>query len=124
MIMKNEKELQLKRLKEFSDYCITNTGVLVSYKFNKLKQIQPFSRGKLSERDYQKVHLYLNGSRYVRYIHRLVWETYNGTIPEGYQINHKDLDKTNNHIDNLELVTLQQNIQHYWDNTIGKQKNN
>ncbi len=45
-------------------------------------------------------------------IHRLVYEAWKGEIPEGLQINHKDGDKLNNYIDNLEVVTRTQNMQH------------
>ena len=38
-------------------------------------------------------------------IHRMVWEYYNGEIPEGYVIHHKDENKLNNSIDNLQLLT-------------------
>lgn len=48
--------------------------------------------------------------------HRVVWERHNGVIPSGMQVNHKDLDKTNNRIGNLELVTGQENIQHSYAN--------
>lgn len=41
----------------------------------------------------------------LRMEHCLVWEEHNGKIPIGMQIHHKDFDKTNNHIDNLQLVT-------------------
>jgi len=49
------------------------------------------------------------------YLHRLVWETFMGDIPEGLQINHKDGDKSNNNLSNLELVTPQQNLRHAHD---------
>jgi hypothetical protein len=38
-------------------------------------------------------------------MHRVVWEHYNGKIPKGHDIHHKDHDKENNIIDNLELYT-------------------
>jgi hypothetical protein len=45
-------------------------------------------------------------------VHRLVWEAFNGPIPGRLEVNHKDLDRANNHLSNLELLTHQQNIQH------------
>lgn len=44
--------------------------------------------------------------------HRFVWESLNGPIPDGMQINHKDLNRTNNAPANLEVVTPAGNIQH------------
>jgi hypothetical protein len=38
-------------------------------------------------------------------IHRAVWEFYNGKIPPSHDIHHKDHDKGNNRIENLELFT-------------------
>lgn len=48
--------------------------------------------------------------------HRIVWETAHGPIPEGMQINHKDLDKSNNRLSNLEVVTPAENIRHSYAN--------
>ena len=48
--------------------------------------------------------------------HRLVWEAANGRIPAGMQINHKDLDKTNNRLANLEVVDGSGNIRHSYAN--------
>jgi len=41
------------------------------------------------------------------YEHRYVWEKHYGSIPEGLVIHHKDGDRTNNTIINLELMTKQ-----------------
>ncbi len=38
-------------------------------------------------------------------MHRMVWTYFNGAIPDGYEIHHRDFDKENNDIANLELVT-------------------
>lgn len=38
-------------------------------------------------------------------IHRFVWQYYVGNIPEGYHIHHSDFDKSNNKIENLQLLT-------------------
>lgn len=45
-------------------------------------------------------------------IHILVWETFNGKVPVGYEINHMDLNKANNNLSNLELLTHKENIRH------------
>lgn len=44
--------------------------------------------------------------------HRMIWESVNGPIPEGLQINHINGIKTDNRIENLELVTPSQNTLH------------
>jgi len=39
------------------------------------------------------------------YLHRDVWEKHNGPIPEGFEIHHRDENKANNDIANLEMLT-------------------
>lgn len=51
----------------------------------------------------EKTGYYLNSTIRKR-MHRYVWEFYNGEIPKGYQIHHKDKDKANNDISNLEMI--------------------
>ena len=43
------------------------------------------------------------------YVHRLVYEAFNGPIPEGMHVNHKNEDKTDNKLDNLNLLSQQDN---------------
>lgn len=42
-------------------------------------------------------------------VHRIVWETFNGLIPDGMQIDHKNNDRTDNRLDNLQIVTSSEN---------------
>lgn len=51
----------------------------------------------------EKTGYYLNSTLRVR-MHRYVWEHYYGEIPEGFHVHHKDKNKANNEITNLELV--------------------
>ena len=48
--------------------------------------------------------------RYDRRIHQLVYENFVGEIPDGYEIDHIDGDKTNNTVYNLRLVTHKENM--------------
>lgn len=43
-------------------------------------------------------------------VHRLVYTAFCGEIPEGMQINHLDEDKTNNRLENLNLMTSKENV--------------
>lgn len=45
----------------------------------------------------------INGHR--KRLHRYIWEYYNGEIPKGYDIHHKDHNKENNTLENLELIS-------------------
>lgn len=56
-----------------------------------------------------------NGKYTKRSVHRMVWEAFNGPIENRLEINHKDLNRGNNKLDNLEVVTHRQNIQHAID---------
>jgi len=47
-----------------------------------------------------------------RRVHRVVWEAFNGPIPGRLEVNHKDLDRTNNSLENLELLTHRENVNH------------
>ena len=43
-------------------------------------------------------------------IHRAVWKYFHGEIPSGYVIHHVDENKSNNHIENLRLLTSSEHI--------------
>lgn len=45
------------------------------------------------------------GKRETKRIHRLVAETFIGKIPKGYHVHHKDGNKQNNMVDNLEILS-------------------
>jgi hypothetical protein len=64
---------------------------------------------------YRIASLCKDGAYARRSVHRLVWEAFNGPIPGRLEINHKNLDRADNRLENLELVTHQQNIQHAID---------
>lgn len=59
---------------------------------------------------YLNVHLCKNCTERIFYVHRLVWMTFNGEIPEGMEVNHINEDKTDNRLCNLNLMTRKENV--------------
>lgn len=54
----------------------------------------------------------LNG-KYKQYTaHRAIWEGFNGKIGPELEINHKNLNRSDNRLENLELLTREENIHH------------
>ena len=61
---------------------------------------------------YKAVNLYKNNKGKLVYVHRLVAQAFIGEIPKGMVINHIDFDRSNNRLDNLEIVTYSENNMH------------
>lgn len=53
----------------------------------------------------------INGKR--KRLHRFVWESHNGEIPNGFHIHHKNHDKSDNRIENLELIGSKKHLEHH-----------
>ena len=58
---------------------------------------------------YLSLSLYEKGKQKRYGVHKLVFEAFNGLVPDGLQIDHIDNDKSNNHLENLRLVTPKEN---------------
>ena len=56
--------------------------------------------------------VFANGARTNFLVHRAVAEAFLGPIPVGAEVNHKDGNKLNNRLDNLEVVTVSENVIH------------
>lgn len=46
--------------------------------------------------------------------HRVIWEKHHGKVPEGYCIHHKDGNKKNNRIENLECLSRKEHGKKHW----------
>lgn len=66
----------------------------------------------LDKDGYYKVSLTNNNKRKTYFVHRLVARTYLKQYNDNLQVNHKNGIKTDNNIDNIEMMTLQENIKH------------
>ena len=84
------------------------------YKVSNLGQVMG-KRGKLlclrgCNNGYLNVGVYFDKKQRCMYVHRLIYETFNGSVPNGYELDHVDGNRTNNSIDNLEVVTRRENV--------------
>jgi hypothetical protein len=61
---------------------------------------------------YWMVGLSINGRGRCRFVHRLVYEAFHGKLGPGLVVNHKDGDKSNARLNNLEAMTPSENIKH------------
>lgn len=55
-------------------------------------------------------------------VHRVVWEAFNGPIPGRLEVNHKNLNRSDNRLENLELLTHRENVQHAYTIYMGERK--
>jgi hypothetical protein len=67
---------------------------------------------------YRSVGLVVDGKTKRLYVHRLVALAHIPNPSHCPQVNHKDFDKTNNDVSNLEWVTAAENVRHYHDNKV------
>lgn len=91
-----------------SNYCINQYGQIKSLYTNKLMTPQ------IDQDGYLYIRLYDNKTKKFvhKRIHRLVLEHFNRAPKEGEECHHKDNNRQNNNIDNLEWVTRQENDSH------------
>lgn len=61
---------------------------------------------------YAQVQLVSDGKRQRVYVHHAVAESFIGPRPAGHVVNHRDADKQNNALSNLEYITARENAMH------------
>jgi hypothetical protein len=99
-------------------YQVSNAGRVKRVKGGQGATIGRILNPATSKNGYQFVELYgCNGAK-GSLVHRLVIGAFVGPCPDGFQVNHKNGDKRDNRIENLEYLTPGENIQHSRD-TLG-----
>lgn len=93
-------------------YLINEDGVLFSEKRQTIKTPQTTPYG------YSRVSLCQNGKVKSVFIHRLVMLTFVG--PSDLEVNHKNGNKRDNTLNNLEYVTRHENMKHAYANGLKK----
>ena len=90
-------------------YMVSSGGDVTSNKRSGLRILRPT----VPAGGYLRLKIFTNGRPRRCSIHRLVAEAFLPPKPTpAHEINHKDGNKTNNRVENLEWVTKSQNIQH------------
>ena len=89
----------------------SNYGNVRSLNFRRTGETKRLNPGK-DKQGYLYVCLMKNGTKNWEKVHRIIWEAFNGPIPDGYEINHINEDKSDNRLENLSIVTHKENINH------------
>lgn len=92
----------------FQNYAASKSGEIINIKTK--RELKP---GINSRTGYTHINICdktLNKPK-AHYVHRFVWESIQGEIPNDLEINHINEIKTDNRLKNLELVTHQKNIE-------------
>ena len=105
-----EKTIQWKSLAD--DYEISEYGVVRRTTWCKRVPIGHILKAHSTPDGYMKVTYRKRGKSKTIHVHILVARKFIGPCPDGKEVNHKDLDKKNNHYSNLEYRTHKSNIKH------------
>ena len=98
---------------EFPSYSVSNFGAVKNAKTG--IELKFFLDGS----DYLCVKLHNGAERKSFKVHRLVAMLFNPVDnAEQLTVNHKDLDKSNNRVDNLEWMTGEDNVKHAWESGV------
>lgn len=90
-------------IENYPNYTISDKGEIVNTNTNKKL------KGYIRKDGYVIISLSKGGKKYKCYLHRLVAETFIPNPDNLPQVNHKDEDKTNNCVSNLEWITPKDN---------------
>jgi hypothetical protein len=100
------KTEDLKPIKYYPNYLIDKKGNVYTAETMIIKKPQPNPNG------YQRITLSKNQKRKNLYVHRIVAETFIENPDNLPFVNHKDANRKNNCVENLEWCTAQQNMSH------------
>lgn len=102
-----------------SRYMVSRTGCVVSF----ARATPRFLSAQKANSGYLRVQLWKKGICSVRSVHDLVLSAFVSERPQGLVCNHKDGNKLNNIVSNLEWVTRSENVRHSLD-TLGNRHGN
>lgn len=101
-------------IEEYPDYEASDTGEIRNRHTGRMLSSFKDKDG------YRIVHVQSGGSTCNRRVHRLVAKTFLEDDPDRDQVNHKNGDKADNRVSNLEWCTRSENTRHAYDNDLFK----
>lgn len=116
----------MKEIKGYDGYFIDTDGkVWTSKSGNNLTQRTELKSLTLSKK--KTGYLYANiywgtkvNQRSSLRVHRLVYEAFVGPIPEGFVIDHINDTKDDNRLENLQMLSVKENTQKYWNTPVAQ----
>jgi hypothetical protein len=102
------------KIPEFANYFATKSGKIFSKKSNKF--LVPYE----TKAGYLKISIRSSEGVFTKVVHRLVAECYLPKIKDKNIVNHKNGNKKDNRIENLEWCTSQENTAHSNDITVNR----
>ena len=107
-----------KRIENYPDYFVSNFGRIKSYRWGKRTSILIPMR---TPEGYVAIYFYKDGcKRKSIKIHRLVAKVFIPNPENKRCVNHKDGNKSNNHIENLEWMTKSEDLKHAYKTGLKK----
>lgn len=107
--MKKEKLEHLITAIEAGLYTCNKKGNVFSWHKRQTKKLTPKKAGKAG---YKNITICHGGKQEVVYVHHIVWVFFNRAFNHELQINHKNLNKSDNRLKNLEAITRKENCEH------------
>lgn len=101
------------------EYFVKEDGTVISHKYKNPRALTQWIN---KNTGYLSVTISINGKKYNKDIHRLVAQKFIENPDNKKYVNHKDGNKSNNDISNLEWVTFSENMQHAYDNDLISKK--
>lgn len=92
------------KIKGFEEYEVSNYGTVKNTRTGRIIKTRSTNTG------YKLIDLHNNCNVSTKYLHRLVAEAFIPNPNNWPQVNHKDENKENNHVDNLEWCTASYNL--------------
>jgi hypothetical protein len=109
-IMDGKEQIMLKNHPIYKEYYANENGEVFHNDYKMKTRINKYG--------YEDFNFYVPNRKWKKHyqVHRFVWECFNGVIEPGNErysltINHKDNNRVNNRLDNLEIMTRKQNLE-------------